>query len=118
VQSERLENDNSVVMRLRYGRFCALLTGDIEASAEAEMVRSSVLTPCDVLKVAHHGSDSSTTRPFLDAVRPRFGLVSVGADDKVLERLRNAGVRVWRTDENGTIHVTSDGRMLWLATEH
>lgn len=124
VQSERLENDNSVVMRLRYGRFCALLTGDIEAPAEAELVRSGMLTPCAVLKVAHHGSDSSTTRPFLDAVRSRFALISVGADnryghpdDVVLERLREAGVRVWRTDEDGTLHIATDGRTIWLTTE-
>ncbi len=124
VQSDRLENDNSVVMRLRYGRFCALLTGDIEAPAEAEMVRSGVLTPCGLLKVAHHGSASSTTRPFLDVVRPRFAVVSVGADNRyghpdnvVLGRLRDAGVRVWRTDEDGTVHAATDGRMLWMATE-
>lgn len=124
VQSERVENDNSVVVRLRYGAFCALLAGDIEAPAEAELVRSGILTPCAVLKVAHHGSASSTTRPFLDAVRPRFALLSVGADnryghpnDAVLDRLQQAGVRVWRTDHDGTLHLATDGRTLWFEAE-
>jgi competence protein ComEC len=75
-----------------------------------------------VLKVAHHGSCSSTTQRFLDAVDPRVVVISVGADnrfghpcDEVLERLE--GLPVYRTDEQGAIEVVSDGTQMWVETE-
>ncbi|MDQ4075733.1 MAG: DNA internalization-related competence protein ComEC/Rec2 [Chloroflexota bacterium] len=114
-------NNNSVVTRLHYGHFCALLTGDIEAEAEARLVDSKRLTPCQVLKVAHHGSRTSSTEPFLNAVRPTIALISAGRDNRfghphgeVIARLEAIGVRIFRTDEQGTIHLVTNGRELWV----
>ncbi len=116
-------NNNAVVLRLSYGHFCALLTGDIEAEAEARLLRDGALAPCQVLKVAHHGSQTSTTPAFLAAVHPSVALISAGADNRfghphaeVVERLVAAGVRILRTDEQGTIHLWTDGRGLWVET--
>lgn len=100
------ENNASVVLQI--GR--VLLTGDIESDAESEIAPR--LGRADVLKVAHHGSRSSTTAPLLDAVRPRLALISCGRHNifghphpSVLESLRARGIRVWRTDRSGTVEL-------------
>ena len=87
-----------------------VLTGDIEREAESEIAPR--LARADVLKIAHHGSRSSTTAPLLDAVRPRIALISCGRHNifghphaSVIETLRARGVRVWRTDLDGTVDV-------------
>lgn len=117
-------NDNSVVTRLRYGEFCALLTGDIQAEAEARLVSSGTLGGCQVVKVPHHGSETSSSQGFLDALRPSYALVSVGAEnrfghpnDEVMARYEAMGTRLLRTDEQGTLHLWTDGRQLWMETE-
>lgn len=117
-------NDNAVVLRLRYGQFCALLTGDIEVEAEARLVRSGTLGACQVLKVAHHGSTTSSTPALLDALQPTYALISAGRENRyghphaeILERLTARGIRLFRTDEQGTIHLVTDGRGLWVETE-
>ncbi|MCB0078343.1 MAG: DNA internalization-related competence protein ComEC/Rec2 [Anaerolineales bacterium] len=117
-------NNNGVVMMLRYDDFCALLTGDIEAEAEARLLQRGAVGECELLKVGHHGSRTSTTEDFLAAVQPRIALISVGIDNKfghphpdVVERLTTAGVTLFRTDEQGTIHLWSDGQQLWVETE-
>ncbi|MBA3531088.1 MAG: DNA internalization-related competence protein ComEC/Rec2 [Ardenticatenales bacterium] len=117
-------NDNAVVLRLSYGNFCALLTGDIEAEAEARLVRSGQLARCQLLKVAHHGSKTSSTQTFLDATEPRYALISAGRDNRfghphaeVLARLEAMGVQSFRTDTQGTIHLMTDGREVWMTGE-
>ncbi len=117
-------NNNGVVLRLRYGQFCALLTGDIEAEAEARLLSSGLIEPCQVLKVAHHGSRTSSAQSFLDTVRPSVALISAGAENpfghpaaEVVARLEAMGARVLRTDLQGTVHLTTDGRQLWIETE-
>jgi competence protein ComEC len=110
----------STVLLLRVGRVRMLLTGDAEGPEEDWLLahaRESL--DADVLKVAHHGSATSTTSPFLAAVRPRLALVSVGAhnsyghpDAEVLEALRASGAQLLRTDLAGTIVVHTDGRRL------
>jgi competence protein ComEC len=114
--SLRPRNDDSLVLRLSYGRHSFLLTGDIEAGVEASLVNGGALARADVLKVAHHGSRSSTTEPFLDLVRPAFAIVSAGADNaygfphrEVIERLERRGARVFRTDRDGLVTIRSDG---------
>ncbi|HZT43292.1 MAG TPA: ComEC/Rec2 family competence protein [Chthonomonadaceae bacterium] len=109
-------NDASVVLRLRYGRTAFLLTGDAEAPEEEDMLRSGQPLACDVLKVCHHGSDTSTTPAFLAAAHPHIALISVGAHNvyglpgpKVIERLKASGTRVYRTDMNGALTCLSDG---------
>ena len=113
-------NDASVVMQARYGAVRFLLTGDAESAEEAWLVGESGRDlRADVLKVAHHGSPTSTTPIFLDAVRPRVALISVGAGNRyghpgprVLEDLAEAGAMVLRTDRSGTVVVRTDGRSL------
>jgi competence protein ComEC len=118
------DNNNSVVLRLSWGEASFLLTGDIEAEAEALLLRSGQPLRADVLKVAHHGSGGSSTAEFLREVDPAFAAISVGAENlaghpaqEVLDRLAEVpGVTVLRTDEQGTIEFISDGRQLWVRT--
>ncbi|HLV81125.1 MAG TPA: hypothetical protein VKT32_12625, partial [Chthonomonadaceae bacterium] len=93
-----------------------LLTGDAEAPEEEDMLKSGQPLACDVLKVGHHGSDTSTLPDFLAAAHPRLVLISVGAHNlyghpspEVLERLKDSGARVYRTDLNGALTCLSDG---------
>jgi competence protein ComEC len=109
------ENNGSLVLGVTLGSRRVLLTGDIEAPAERDLVaRGPVLA--DVLKVPHHGSRTSTTAPFLAAVAPRVALIGVGRRNtyghpakEVLERLRLAGVRTLRTDRDGDFALAFDG---------
>ena len=102
------ENNSSIVLRAVIGRWSALLTGDVERDAEEMLATRDV--HADILKVAHHGSRTSTTTPLLDAVRPRIALISCGLHNtfghphpSVVDALRARGVRTWRTDRNGSI---------------
>jgi competence protein ComEC len=98
-----------------------LLTGDVKVRLERELVRSNVYLHSTVLKVGHHGSESSS-QTFLDAVRPQVAVISVGQRNKfgrpaeeVLARLERT--LVYHTDENGTVTISSDGHKLWIETE-
>ena len=109
-------NANSVVLRVTHGKDCMLLTGDSEADSEDRLVQNG-LQPCEVLKVAHHGSEYSTTDAFLAAVQPKIALISVGSDNnyghpgpKTVARLEAAGVKVYRTDLLGGLRLESDGK--------
>jgi competence protein ComEC len=106
------ENDRSIVIRLTSGESTLLLTGDAGEDLERALLSSGVPLAADVLKVAHHGSESSTSGRFLEAVRPRFAIVSARAradwplpSPRVLDRLRDAGVPYARTDVDGAITV-------------
>ncbi|HEY8458849.1 MAG TPA: ComEC/Rec2 family competence protein [Blastocatellia bacterium] len=111
-----VENANSVVLRLSYGNFSMLFTGDAEAETEEAMMNSFASLRAQVLKVGHHGSRHATSRRFLDAVAPEYAVISCGADNRyghptkqTLDRLRKAGVKIYRTDQNGEIAIVSDG---------
>ncbi len=113
-------NDNSVSLRLVYGDFTLLLTGDAEEKAEAAMLAAGHPLHALVFKAGHHGSRTSSTAPFLAAVRPSFIIVSAGADNRfghphpeVLQRAEAVGAAVLRTDELGTIKVITDGQRMW-----
>jgi competence protein ComEC len=115
-------NNNSLVLRLTYVEVAFLLPGDIEAEMERALARSGVYLRSTVLKVAHHGSKSSSIEAFVDAVDPQVALISVGEGNRsghpaaeVLERL--VGRLVYRTDENGTVSISSDGHRLWIKAE-
>jgi competence protein ComEC len=117
--SDAAANDNSVVLRLHHGRLSMLLTGDIEAAAEDAILATGADLSAQLLKVAHHGSEGSSTPEFIAAVAPSLALIGVGADNRyghpaagALERLAPALIR--RTDQLGAIEVISDGRDLWL----
>ena len=110
---ENVLNNNAMVMKLRYGKFSMLFTGDIEAIAEEKILdfykeKGESILKSDVLKVAHHGSKTSTTQSFFEKVNPKICLIGVGKNNmfghptaEVLERIN--GTKVYRTDENGEI---------------
>ena len=110
-------NNTSVVVLLRYGGFRALLAGDAEAPVEQLLADRGVLSPVDVLKVGHHGSDSGTTPAFLAAVAPSVAIISVGMDNdyghphrSTLDHLAAVpGLALFRTDLDGTVEVETDG---------
>lgn len=109
-------NDYSVAILLEYGKNCFLFTGDAEEASEAEMLTNGIDISVDVYKVAHHGSRSASTQEFLNAVRPKYAVISCGEGNsyghphaEVLNRLRSMGVEVFRTDEQGSIIASSDG---------
>ena len=123
VPSDTPKNNDSLVLRLRYGRHTFLLSGDVERPIERRMLEDGELTRTDVLKVAHHGSKTSSSDAFLDAAQPLFAVISVGKDNsyghpnrEVIERLIEHHGAVFRTDEDGLISIRSDGRRLELDT--
>jgi competence protein ComEC len=120
----RNANDNSFVIKLKFGERALLLTGDAEAEEEHELVlRHGSELAADVLKVGHHGSRTSTSTALLAAVQPQMATVSTGLRNRfghphaiALERLAGAGVPAYRVDRLGSIEVRSDGRSLRVQT--
>lgn len=118
-EHERL-NNGSLVLRVAYGRVVWLITGDIEACREADLIRRLEELDCDVVIAPHHGSPSSSSPAFVEALSPEIAVVSVGRrggfrlpSEEVVARYREAGARVLRTDERGAVILTTDGKHLW-----
>lgn len=116
-------NNDSVVLRLQLGQRTLLLTGDIEKGAENSIFQTQQNLRADVVKVAHHGSKTSSTPPFVAAVRPRFAVISVGQasvfghpSNEVVERWKATGAQVLTTGKSGTITVMTDGSDLKVET--
>jgi beta-lactamase superfamily II metal-dependent hydrolase len=112
-----LPNANSIVMRLDYGEFSMLLPGDAEEQTEHRMLTKDVNLKAKVLKVAHHGSKYATSQEFLDRVKPEVAIISCGEWNRyghpsqvVLDRLRAANVKLYRTDLQGEISITTRGK--------
>jgi competence protein ComEC len=112
-------NDDSVVLYVRYGAVRFLLTGDIEEGAESRLDPARA----PVLKVPHHGSRSSSGEGFIAAVGPRLAVVSAGYRNRfghphpaVVDRLMAAGARLYRTDRDGAVTVSTDGTSIWVKT--
>ncbi|MBR1845762.1 MAG: MBL fold metallo-hydrolase [Oscillospiraceae bacterium] len=117
-------NNNSLVLRVVCGGTAFLFTGDMEDAEEGELLRSGADLSADVLKVAHHGSRYTSSMEFLRAVSPEMAVISCGADNDyghphgaLLQRLGYLEIETYRTDQMGTITVTSDGQTLSVATE-
>ncbi len=117
------KNDDSIVMRLTDGSESLLLPGDIEKPSECKILAEDQNVGVNFLKVAHHGSKTSTTGAFLKAAHPAFAAISVGRDNsfghpspEVIERLEAAGVHVFRTDRDGAITAITDGRSLTVSS--
>ena len=114
------ENDNSIGIRVQHGSFSVLLTGDSEAEERAFWERHvpDLIRDCTVLKLAHHGSRNGTDARWLDLVRPRLAVASLGADERVRPSPRprpwrcsaRLGIPLLRTDQDGTITIVSDGK--------
>ena len=116
IPSEDL-NNQSVVFRLDFGYTSLLLTGDAETAAEAEMLASGIDLDCDVLKVGHHGSRTSSSEAFLAAISPDLAIISCGKDNsyghphsEIVKRLKAQGIPFRQTDKEGTIILVSDGQ--------
>ncbi|HEY4690829.1 MAG TPA: ComEC/Rec2 family competence protein [Anaerolineae bacterium] len=124
VQDEGDTNDASIVIKLTYGSISFMFTGDAEEPEEQAILASGTNVRSTVLKVGHHGSRSSTSEPFLTAVDPQIGIISAGQGNRyghphqeILDRLNAAGVTIYRTDQSGTITVTTDGSTLNVQTD-
>jgi len=117
------KNDDSLVLRVTYGCRSFLLTGDVERPIERQMLDLGELRPSDVLKVAHHGSRTSSTEEFLDAVHPAFAVISAGFENSyghphpaIVERLEERHAAILRTDRDGLVTIRTDGRHLTVET--
>lgn len=117
-------NNTGVVARLNYGETSFLLTSDIEGKVEKILTDKNLNLETDVLKIAHHGSKTSTTEEFLRAVMPQAVVISVGGDNSyghphpnVLERLSDFALPILRTDLNGDIEARSDGKIIKFRTQ-
>ncbi len=119
-EKERSRNDQSLVLKLQYGKTSFLLTGDAERKSERWMAgRYDGFLESDVLKVGHHGSRSSTSPEFLTRVRPLYAVISCGflnkfrhPNPRILQRLRDAGAAIRRTDKEGAIIFQSNGERI------
>ena len=117
------DNDNSIVLKAVYGDVEFLFTGDCSWKCENELAKTDGRKlRADILKAGHHGSKYSSTSSFLEKVKPSAAVISCGKDnkyghpaDEALERLENAGAKVYRTDINGSVIVTTDGKRYSIA---
>lgn len=112
-------NNYSIVIKLEHGNNSFLFTGDAEDISEKEMIDKNYDLSADVLKVGHHGSSSSTTQEFLMKVNPKYAVICVGKDNKyghphkeTMDSLNKKGIKIYRTDESGTITAISDGESI------
>ena len=115
---ENILNNNSIVAKLIYRKFSMLFTGDIEEVAEKQILteyKDSKVLNSTILKVGHHGSKTSSTQEFLEAVKPKIALIGVGEhntfghpNERVIQRLQQYGTKIYRTDKNGEISIKID----------
>jgi competence protein ComEC len=119
VKNEHNVNNMSIVFRLIHGKVTVLFTGDLEKEGDHLLLSLQSYLDSDVLKVAHHGSITSTTQPLLDMITPELAIISVGRKNKfkhpspiVIQRLMDANVRIHRTDRDGAIWLHSDGKSI------
>lgn len=114
-------NDRSIVLKITYGQFCAILTGDVSSVVEEELVDEyGEVLDCQLLKVSHHGSSTASSQEFLDEVSPMVAVVSVGEKNKyghpneeVLERLKRVRAVIFRTDKDGRVRIWTNGAAVY-----
>ena len=118
-------NSMSAVTKITYGENSFLVTGDAERDEELEIIDNGINLDCDVLRVGHHGSSTSSCKDFLDAVSPDFCIISCGEDndyghphDKVINRLAKYTDDIYRTDICGSVVMTSDGENIEISYEN
>jgi beta-lactamase superfamily II metal-dependent hydrolase len=113
-------NNYSIVTRMVYGSTSFLFAGDAEKESEQEMLEKGYELKANLLKVGHHGYNTSTTQEFLKAISPEYAIISndnEGPDKDVVGRLKDTGAAIYLTNENGTVVVTSDGEKINIETE-
>lgn len=116
-------NDNSVITKITYGGDSFLFMGDAEKASETDLVNSKTNLKCDVLKVGHHGSKTSTSDIFVKSAKPKYAVISSKFKDgkdvphEIIERLNKFHVKILRTDQNGTITFLTNGNGVKLMTE-
>ncbi len=122
-ERQKVRNDDSLVIELRYGQVSILLTGDIGREVEQALIPTLDLLPIVVLKSPHHGSGTSSSKEFIDAIKPAVVVISCGRGNTyghpvpyVLERYRSVNAEVFRTDLEGQIELTTDGNRLDITT--
>ena len=120
---EKDENDRSIIVKAKIGKWKFLFTGDAQGPTENRLLADGADVKCDVLKIGHHGSMYGTSDEFLAAASPTFALISCGKGnryshphDVVLKRLEDAGVQYWRTDTNGTVTLTVEEKEIKVKT--
>lgn len=108
-------NKTSIILKMTYKETSYLFTGDATSETEKEILNKDIKST--VLKVAHHGSQYSSTAKFLNEVKPKYAIIEVGKDNDyghpkkvVLQKLEKIGAEIYRTDQDGTIHLISDGK--------
>jgi competence protein ComEC len=116
-------NNDSVVLRLQFGQRTILMTGDVEKQGEAAILTATSDLRTDVVKVPHHGSNTSSTETFVAVMDPQFAVISVGLTSifghprkEVVERWRAGGAAVMTTGRRGTITISTDGSDLRVAS--
>ena len=114
-------NNTSIVLKLTYGNISILFMGDAEKEVETIIEKKDI--SADVLKVGHHGSNTSSSKTFLEKVNPSYAIISVGTGNSyghpsntTIQNLENQNIQIYRTDENGTIIMTSDGTNITFQT--
>lgn len=124
-------HDATIVLKIAYGEFCLLLTGDLNTNKtnhEADIISlaNTMNLPlnCQALKITHHGSGSGTTEDFLERINPKLAFISVGKRNRyghpapsLIKRLQARSITIFRTDEDGTITLTTDGSRFWTKTQ-
>ena len=119
--SDNSINNNSLVCKLNYKNYSMLFTGDIEAIAEKAILKkyskSLNILKSDILKVAHHGSKTSSITEFIEKIKPKYAIIGVGEDNKfghpsdsTIQNLEKANIRIYRTDKMGEIEMKTNGK--------
>ena len=119
--SDNSINNNSLVCKLNYKNYSMLFTGDIEAIAEKAILKKYSknlnILKSDILKVAHHGSKTSSITEFIEKIKPKYAIIGVGEDNKfghpsdsTIQNLEKANIRIYRTDKMGEIEIKSNGK--------
>lgn len=117
-------NELSIAVLLQFGTYSALLTGDLEEEGELALLNSGLLTHTTTFKAGHHGSNTSTSAQILQATTPEQVIISCGKnnryghpDQATMERIRATTDQIWRTDQQGSIEVETDGERYWIRAE-
>lgn len=119
--SDNSINNNSLVCKLNYKNYSMLFTGDIEAIAEKAILKKYSknlnILKSDILKVAHHGSKTSSITEFIEKIKPKYAIIGVGEDNKfghpsdsTIQNLEKANIRIYRTDKMGEIEMKTNGK--------